>query len=233
MAIFLSGCSSKSWNWFYNNDDEIDIEEIVIDEEPIEQEILEGGSGSMPGKVEEEIVYVYVDEEGNELYREISPANKVEQKSDYAMTEKQDSRLNRPADQRRMQAGNDRMPMSERNQTEMQPATQGLPDNVVLFPYKKMRPFPRGIRLLEKHAEKLRSNPKLIVTVEGHTDGTASHEYNKKLGLERARSVARILEEMGVNPNQLVTISYGKERPLRRGKDAQSQALNRRVEIVY
>ncbi|MGU9978043.1 MAG: OmpA family protein, partial [Candidatus Oxydemutatoraceae bacterium WSBS_2016_MAG_OTU14] len=224
MAIFLSGCSSKSWNWFYNNDDNIDIEEIVIDEEPIEQEVLEEGSKNMPGEIEEEIVYVYVDEEGNELYREVSPANKVEQKSDYAMMEKKNSRFDKPADQRRM---------SERNQTEMQPGAEGLSDNIVLFPYKKMRPFPRGIRLLEKHAEKLRSNPNLIVTVEGHTDGTASHEYNKRLGLERARSVARILQEMGVNPNQLVTISYGKERPLRRGKDAQSQALNRRVEIVY
>ncbi|MGU9978042.1 MAG: OmpA family protein [Candidatus Oxydemutatoraceae bacterium WSBS_2016_MAG_OTU14] len=57
-----------------------------------------------------------------------------------------------------------------------------------------------------------------MVTVEGHTDGTASHEYNKRLWSEQAPSVARTLQEMGISPNQLVTINYGKERPLDRGQ---------------
>ena len=241
MALALAGCSSKSWDWFYNDQGDDELEEIVIDEEPVEEiiEIDETEVQNAMGENEiiEEVVYVYVDEDGNELYREIASTDQVQSNNTQGTRESRDrmpstsrsqGRYSKPKYGDEPALANRRSPPQEAGRL-----AADLPDNIILFPYKKTRPDTRGMRLLEKHAERLRDNPDLIVTVEGHTDSVASHEYNKKLGLKRARVVAEILEEMGVNPNQLVTVSYGKERPLRRGNDPQTQALNRRVEIVY
>lgn len=240
IAVVLSGCSSKSWNWFYNDDDE-EIEEIVIDEEPVEEviEISDGqpGSGAGDDQIVEEVVYVYVDEDGNELYREVVSAEQMKNGSSQQPPAMQQKQSQWPSQGRSVRPKyGDEPALANRREANARGAAnsyEGLPENIILFPYKKIQPDARGMRLLEKHAERLRANPDMIVTIEGHTDGVASYDYNKRLGLERARRVAKILEEMGVNTNQTVTISYGKERPLRRGNDPQSQALNRRVEIVY
>ena len=49
----------------------------------------------------------------------------------------------------------------------------------------------------------------------------------------RAFSVQSVLLVNGASANQLVTISYGEERPAASGSNEDAWALNRRVEIVY
>jgi peptidoglycan-associated lipoprotein len=55
--------------------------------------------------------------------------------------------------------------------------------------------------------------PNVVVTVEGHCDERGSAEYNIGLGDRRASSAKEFLVSLGVPPDRLKTISYGKERP--------------------
>jgi peptidoglycan-associated lipoprotein len=67
--------------------------------------------------------------------------------------------------------------------------------------------------------------------LEGHTDERGSREYNIALGERRAQAVRRALMLQGVADNQLVTVSYGEERPAVEGADESAYAKNRRVEF--
>lgn len=79
----------------------------------------------------------------------------------------------------------------------------------------------------------LATHPNAVVRLEGNTDNRGSREYNIALGWRRDQSVARIMEQEGVHPNQIKMVSYGKENPAVPGNDQHDWALNRRVEFVY
>ena len=66
---------------------------------------------------------------------------------------------------------------------------------------------------LQKSADFLKSYPSAHVTVEGHCDERGSTEYNIALGDRRANAVKQYLASLGVPTNQLVTTSWGKEKP--------------------
>ncbi len=53
----------------------------------------------------------------------------------------------------------------------------------------------------------------LRVVIEGHCDERGSAEYNLGLGDRRARRAAELLEESGIPPARVRTISYGREMP--------------------
>jgi peptidoglycan-associated lipoprotein len=71
------------------------------------------------------------------------------------------------------------------------------------------------------------------VRLEGHADERGSREYNIGLGERRAQAVRRALMLQGTGDEQLVTVSYGEERPAESGSDEAAWAKNRRVELVY
>ena len=74
-------------------------------------------------------------------------------------------------------------------------------------------------------------NYKVIVT--GYADERGSREYNVSLGWKRAKAVAAYFGQFGINEQQIVIRSYGKEMPLTLGKKSNAVAKNRRVEISY
>jgi peptidoglycan-associated lipoprotein len=82
---------------------------------------------------------------------------------------------------------------------------------------------------LQKMANYLKKHHHTFVFIEGHCDERASESYNQALGTKRAGSIRKILVNYGVNPNQLYTISYGKEKPEFYGKSKDIYAKNRRV----
>jgi peptidoglycan-associated lipoprotein len=59
----------------------------------------------------------------------------------------------------------------------------------------------------------LKDFPKATIVVEGHCDERGSAEYNLGLGDRRATSAKEFLGQLGVTPERLRIISYGKERP--------------------
>ena len=85
---------------------------------------------------------------------------------------------------------------------------------------------------LTDNAAWLLKNPRKNVVIEGYCDERGTEEYNLALGERRAVSAKRYLMNLGVNPEQLSTISYGEERPAdpAHGEDAWSK--NRRAEFI-
>lgn len=77
-------------------------------------------------------------------------------------------------------------------------------------------------------ANYLKNNPNVYVFVEGHCDERGAQAYNLALGSRRANSIRNLLIKEGVSPDNIFTVSYGKERPVAFGHAEQSWKLNRR-----
>ena len=67
---------------------------------------------------------------------------------------------------------------------------------------------------IQPHANYLISNPNKKVSIQGSADSTGGKEYNYALGEMRAKNIAELLIEMGVEPTQLVVTSAGESRSL-------------------
>lgn len=65
--------------------------------------------------------------------------------------------------------------------------------------------------------------------VAGHSDERGTREYNLALGERRADSVKKHLVSRGVDPKMIITVSFGKEKPLALGHDEESWKQNRRA----
>lgn len=77
----------------------------------------------------------------------------------------------------------------------------------------------------------MKRNPNLYVFIEGHCDERGPQAYNLALGSRRSNAVRNLLIQDGVNPDNVFTISYGKERPLFQDQNEESHAQNRRAEF--
>ena len=86
---------------------------------------------------------------------------------------------------------------------------------------------------VQQNAQYLLAHPGAHVQLQGNTDARGSREYNLALGQKRADAVMKALELLGVQPSQMESISYGKEKPKALGDTPQDYAENRRVDIVY
>ncbi len=70
------------------------------------------------------------------------------------------------------------------------------------------------------------------VIVEGHCDDRGTAAYNIALGDRRAESAKAFLVDIGIDALRITTISYGEERPVDSGSNAEAWAKNRRVHFV-
>jgi peptidoglycan-associated lipoprotein len=104
--------------------------------------------------------------------------------------------------------------------------------NVVYFDYDSSEIRPEYDAVVTAHAGYLTRYKNARVRLEGHTDERGSREYNIGLGERRAQTVRRALLLQGVLEGQIVTVSYGEERPAAEGSDEAAYAKNRRVELV-
>lgn len=72
---------------------------------------------------------------------------------------------------------------------------------------------PEAESTLQKQAALLQKHPGVVITIEGHADERGTREYNLALGERRADTVRNYLTALGVAPDRVTVISYGKERP--------------------
>ena len=77
----------------------------------------------------------------------------------------------------------------------------------------------------------LKSKSGMNIKIEGHCDERGSAEYNLALGERRAKSAQQYLLTLGVQPDRLSVISYGKEKPAVPGGDESAWSKNRRAEF--
>ncbi len=81
---------------------------------------------------------------------------------------------------------------------------------------------------LRSQAALLQAYPAVTVTVEGHADERGTREYNLALADRRADAVRNYLTALGVAPERIETVSYGKERPDCADASDRCWAVNRR-----
>lgn len=98
----------------------------------------------------------------------------------------------------------------------------------VFFEFDSAVLTPEARRTLERQSEWLKLFPEVSLTIEGHCDERGTREYNLALGERRANAAVEYLVSLGIAPNRVRPISYGKERPYALGHNEEAWALNRR-----
>jgi peptidoglycan-associated lipoprotein len=89
-----------------------------------------------------------------------------------------------------------------------------------------------GRAVVAADADIMKKYPTWVVTVEGHCDERGTAEYNLALGERRAVAVKTYLVALGISPDRLRTVSYGKEFPFDTGHTESAWAKNRRAHFV-
>ena len=104
-----------------------------------------------------------------------------------------------------------------------------LGNNIIYFDYDKYSVEKDSDKqTVKKYANYLKNNNKATIRIEGHADERGSRAYNLALGEKRAQAVKNYLIGLGINPDRVSTISYGKERPAVVGSNDGAWAQNRR-----
>ena len=105
-------------------------------------------------------------------------------------------------------------------------------DSGILFDVDKATLKDRSKQELAELAVILNKYDDTNILLEGHTDSTASEEYNLDLSRLRAQSVSNELATDGVNPSRFTIMGYGESQPIADNSTAEGRALNRRVEVA-
>lgn len=78
----------------------------------------------------------------------------------------------------------------------------------------------------------MKSQKEAKLRIEGNCDELGSAEYNLALGERRAKAAAKYLIALGVKPERLSVMSFGKEKPTVLGADEVARSKNRRDEFI-
>lgn len=82
------------------------------------------------------------------------------------------------------------------------------------------------------NADLLKKYSTWVVTIEGHCDERGTAEYNLALGERRSTAIKTYLTSLGISPDRIRTVSYGKEFPFNPGHTEDAWAQNRRGHFV-
>ena len=100
------------------------------------------------------------------------------------------------------------------------------------FAFDKYEIGPADAAILKGNADVLKKYHKVKIQIEGHCDERGTVEYNLALGERRANSTRNYLVSIGVSPERISTISYGKERPIDPAHNEAAWAKNRRAHAI-
>ncbi|MCJ0743212.1 OmpA family protein [Pedobacter montanisoli] len=103
--------------------------------------------------------------------------------------------------------------------------------NNIFFDTNKYELLPPSLIELNLLAEVLKSNPTLIIEIQGHTDNVGDLKTNQKLSENRAKSVYDYLINNGINSKQLTYKGYGENVPKFNNDTEEGRSENRRTEF--
>ena len=84
---------------------------------------------------------------------------------------------------------------------------------------------------LKKFAANMADMPDTDLTILGHTDNTGTPEYNDKLSVQRAASVAGFLQNCGMSVDRMTIEGRSFHEPVADNSTKEGRLQNRRVEI--
>ncbi len=106
------------------------------------------------------------------------------------------------------------------------------PLQMIHFDYDKYFIRDDAKPLLEANADWLKKYNAAAFLIEGHCDERGTEEYNIALGEKRAKSALDYLASLGISPDRIRTISYGKSMPLDPDHNEISWQKNRRAQFL-
>jgi len=86
--------------------------------------------------------------------------------------------------------------------------------------------------VLETNVAWLKKFRSAKILIEGHCDERGTEEYNLALGERRAKSTLDYLISLGITPERIKIISYGKSQPLDPGHNEIAWQKNRRAQFL-
>jgi len=98
------------------------------------------------------------------------------------------------------------------------------PDSAELLPEENIR--------IDDIAIILKDIPNGMFLIEGHTADVGRDEGQKKLSIERAKTVVDLLVKRGLKPEQFMYYGYGGTKPIAENNTEEGRSMNRRVEIT-
>lgn len=102
----------------------------------------------------------------------------------------------------------------------------------VLFAFDSSALSAESRTTIERWAAWMKTYPANRGIIEGNTDERGTREYNLALGERRADSARDYLVSLGIDPNRIKIVSFGKERPAVPGSNKNAWAQNRRAVLV-
>ncbi len=123
---------------------------------------------------------------------------------------------------------------SEENVEAMLNSKDGvLSKREIHFDFDSYTVSPQEMPTVNNHAQFLARHKNVTIRLEGNTDERGGREYNLALGQKRSEAVKQRMTLLGVSPDQIETISFGKEKPRALGHSEEDYYQNRRVDINY
>ena len=107
-----------------------------------------------------------------------------------------------------------------------------MPLEMIHFDYDKYFIREDAKPALEMNAAWMKKFRSAQILIEGHCDERGTEQYNLALGEKRAKSTQDYLLSLGISPDRIKIVSYGKSQPFDLGHNEMSWAKNRRAQFV-
>ncbi len=101
----------------------------------------------------------------------------------------------------------------------------------VHFASAKWQVLPDSFKLLDQVVQVLKDQPKIRISIEGHTDSVGGEAMNMKLSQARAEAVQAYLVKKGIAADRLEAVGYGPTKPIASNKTEPGRRQNRRTEF--
>lgn len=109
---------------------------------------------------------------------------------------------------------------------------QSISLNSIHFHFDSYELTDEAKEILKPIAEQLKTLPEFNIEIVGHTDSIASEGYNQNLSEQRAASVVKELERLGVNAERMTSSGKGELEPIADNLTDEGRAQNRRTEFI-
>ncbi len=105
--------------------------------------------------------------------------------------------------------------------------------NNIYFDFGTSRLKPESNEVLRELFAVLASNPQLKVEIAGHTDNVGAPDVNQWLSENRAKSVKKVMVDLGIPDERIVATGYGESKPFASNdQEKEGRELNRRIEVL-
>ncbi len=104
--------------------------------------------------------------------------------------------------------------------------------NNIFFDTGKSELRPESAPELDRMVAVLNENPKMTISLNGHTDNTGGVAVNQKLSQDRADAVREYFIGKGIEPDRIASKGFGESKPVAGNDTEEGRQKNRRVEFL-